>query len=128
MKRRLRAKAKKIHNTIDLSKIDSVTTMYAYGNVYSGLLNGFLDAKTYHKIASAKNYLSDIAVPCLLVNSLNDPFFGESSMPRAIADKHYFFTLEISASGRHIGYFNHNHRWWLDQCCLAFFSQHQAKP
>ncbi len=125
MKRRLRAKARRFPGIIDLAPMASIRTLRDYDDLYVGPLNGFADAAAYYTACSSRFFLADIQVPTLLVNSLNDPFFGEPCFPRQLAESHPCFTLEVAASGGHVGFLSSARRWWLEDRFLSFFAKYE---
>ena len=124
MKQRLAAKARKFPGHIDLTPMAGIHRMRDYDNTYIGPLNGFGDAVAYHAACSSRFFLADIRVPTLLVNALNDPFFGEPCFPRQLAQDNPHFTLEISRSGGHVGFLSSTGRYWLEDRFLEFFTVH----
>lgn len=122
MKWRLKRKAFTFSGKINLSRYRDVNNFYAYDDIYSAPLNGFVNAAALHAAASAKPVLENIAVPCLLVVAQNDPFLNEDCIPRLIAEQHSLLTLEITRSGGHVGFLSDQLEWWLDSRFLNFFS------
>lgn len=122
MKWRLRRKASLYPDKINLSGYFGVNSFYAYDDVFSAPLNGYVNAMELHTKASAVQVLEKIAVPCLMVSAQNDPFLNDDCIPRKISQNHHWLTLEITASGGHVGFLNHNHEWWLDKRFLEFFN------
>jgi len=122
MKWRLKRKAVAFTGKIDLSSYSRVKKFYDYDEFFSAPLNGFANAAELHTVASAKPSLEKIAVPCLMVAALNDPFLNADCIPRALAQQHPLLTLEITRSGGHVGFLNDRLEWWLDARFLDFFN------
>ncbi len=122
MKRRLRRKASQYPGKIDLSGYMGVNSFYAYDNVFSARLNGYQSATELHDKASAVHVLKNIAVPCLMVSAKNDPFLNDDCIPRKTSESHDWLTLEVTASGGHVGFLSNRYEWWLDKRFLEFFS------
>lgn len=121
MKWRLKRKAFKFTGKVDLSRYWKVKNFYDYDDFFSAPLNGFANAAELHSAASSKSSLEKIAVPCLMVTALNDPFLNADCIPRELAQKHSLLTLEIARSGGHVGFLNNRLEWWLDARFLDFF-------
>jgi uncharacterized protein len=121
MKWRLKRKAFKFTGRLDLSRYWKVKSFYEYDEFFSAPLNGYKNAAELHARASAKPELEKIAVPCLLVAALNDPFLNGDCIPRALAQHHSLLTLEITRSGGHVGFLSDRLEWWLDMRFLNFF-------
>ncbi len=121
MKWRLKRKAFKFAGKVDLSRYWEVKNFYDYDEIFSAPLNGFANAAELHAVVSSKPLLEKIAVPCLMVAALNDPFLNADCIPRALAQDHPLLTLEIARSGGHVGFLNNRLEWWLDARFLGFF-------
>jgi predicted alpha/beta-fold hydrolase len=121
MKWRLKRKAFKFTGKLDLSHYGKVKNFYDYDDFFSAPLNGYANAVELHALASAKPSLENIAVPCLMVAALNDPFLNADCIPRELAQQHPLLTLEITRSGGHVGFLNDRLEWWLDARFLDFF-------
>lgn len=121
MKWRLKRKAFTFAGKIDLSCYAQVKKFNDYDEFFSAPLNGFKNAAELHAEASAKPLLEKIAVPCLMVAALNDPFLNADCIPRALAQNHPLLTLEIARSGGHVGFLSNRLEWWLDARFLDFF-------
>jgi predicted alpha/beta-fold hydrolase len=121
MKWRLKRKALKFAGKIDLSRYGRVKRFYDYDEIFSAPLNGFANAAELYSVASSKASLEKIAVPCLMVAALNDPFLNADCIPRTLAQQHPLLTLEITRSGGHVGFLSDRLEWWLDARFLGFF-------
>lgn len=121
MKWRLKRKAFKFTGKVDLSHYWKVKKFCDYDEFFSAPLNGYKNAAALHAAASAKPSLEKIAVPCLMVAALNDPFLNMDCIPRTLAQLHPLLTLEITRSGGHVGFLNNRLEWWLDTRFLDFF-------
>ena len=77
--------------------------LYAFDDIFTGPLHGFKGVDDYWKRASAKPHLSQIAVPALVLNALNDPFIPPASLPQH-ADVSAQVTLWQPAHGGHVGF------------------------
>ncbi|MEO6623495.1 MAG: alpha/beta fold hydrolase [Burkholderiaceae bacterium] len=66
----------------DAARLAGARDLYEFDNVFTAPLHGFASTEDYWARASAKPHLGRIAVPALLVNSLNDPFVPTGSLPR----------------------------------------------
>jgi len=77
--------------------------LYAFDDVFTGPVHGFKGAEDYWALASAKPHLSQIIVPALVLNALNDPFIPACSLPRP-ADVSSQVTLWQPMQGGHVGF------------------------
>ena len=77
--------------------------LYAFDNIVTAPLHGFEDTDDYWKRASAKPHMTNIAVPALALNALNDPFIPAWSLPTP-GDVSGSVTLWQPAHGGHVGF------------------------
>ena len=77
--------------------------LYAFDNIVTAPLHGFKDTDDYWKRASAKPHMTNIAVPALALNALNDPFIPAWSLPTP-GDVSGSVTLWQPAHGGHVGF------------------------
>lgn len=75
--------------------------LYAFDNVVTAPLHGFLDTDDYWHRASAKYVIDDITVPTLVLNARNDPFLPAHYLPAKAAPA---VTLEYPEHGGHVGF------------------------
>ncbi len=77
--------------------------LYEFDNIFTAPLHGFKNTEDYWARASAKPHLSAVAVPALVLNTLNDPFVPAWSLPRTgqVAS-----TVQLwqPAHGGHVGF------------------------
>ena len=87
----------------DREALVAARDLYQFDNLFTAPLHGFRDTDDYWARASAKPVLSDIRVPALALNALNDPFVPAASLPTAgQAGSHV--TLWHTAQGGHVGF------------------------
>ncbi|PHR74578.1 MAG: alpha/beta hydrolase [Lutibacter sp.] len=77
---------------------------YDYDNLYTAPAHGYKDAEDYWKKCSSKPFLSEIKIPTLLINALDDTFLSEECFPTEIAENSKFFFLEMPKFGGHVGF------------------------
>lgn len=123
MKCRLKKKAKKFPEKVDLSNFHRVNSFSAYDEYYSAPLNDFANTDALYLAASAIHQLANIQVPCLMVQAKNDPFLTEHSFPKEIAEQNSTITLEICKTGGHVGFLSNRYEWYLDHRFAAFLKQ-----
>jgi len=83
MKPRAFAKLAQFPNLFDAQAMQSVTTLFAFDDIFTAPLHGFKDATDYWLRASAKPSLADIAIPAWVINPKNDPFVPARCLPQA---------------------------------------------
>ena len=87
----------------DREALLAASDLYQFDNLFTAPLHGFRDTDDYWARASAKPVLSDIRVPALALNALNDPFVPADSLPtpRQAGPQ---VTLWQPAQGGHVGF------------------------
>ena len=85
------------------SDLLAANDLYAFDNIVTAPLHGFKDTDDYWKRASAKPHMTNIRVPALALNALNDPFIPAWSLPTP-GDISGSVTLWQPAHGGHVGF------------------------
>lgn len=125
IKLRAMDEADKIKQLGDLSSIHS---FWQYDDRVVAPLHGFHGVHDYYKRSSARQFLNSIAIPTLLIQSLDDPFMTPEVLPDA-NELSPFVQLEITQSGGHVGFVSgHPFKpiYWLEQRILLFLKQQLA--
>lgn len=118
---KLREKAR-LFPDIELNNFHRIRTFQEYDELYTAPLHGFLGAEDYWARCSAKHYLSEITLPTLLINALDDPFLGPECMPYEEAKDHPYLHLETPRNGGHLGFirFAKDGLYWSELRALEF--------
>lgn len=87
----------------DREALLAASDLYQFDNLFTAPLHGFRDTDDYWARASAKPVLSDIRVPALALNALNDPFVPADSLPTP-HQAGPRVTLWQPAQGGHVGF------------------------
>ena len=103
-----------------------IRTFKDFDGRYTAPIHGFSSAEEYWQQCSCLPWLSDIKLPTLLVNSLDDPFLGADCYP---TENHYnpeYLTFLTPEHGGHVGFVSHNpeQEYWSEKICRAFILQH----
>ena len=97
----------------NLSRLDAVSNIQEYDNLYTAPLAGFRNAEDYWTRSSAWRWLGKLQVPSLVVNPKNDPFLAGKCYPIEEALNGNALFLEMPEGGGHCGFFNYgNGEWW----------------
>ena len=83
MKPRAFTKLAQFPNLFDAQAMQSVTTLFAFDDIFTAPLHGFKNATDYWLRASAKPGLCDIQLPAWVINPKNDPFVPACCLPKA---------------------------------------------
>ena len=103
MKPKALAKLRQHPGLFDGERLRAARTLYEFDNVFTAPLHGFRDTEDYWTKASAKPKLSDIRIPALVLNALNDPFVPGESLPRQ-SEVGPHVTLWQPRHGGHVGF------------------------
>lgn len=119
-------KAARFPDVISVAGFAYLKNFFDFDSRYTAPLHGFPDAITYWRYASSLYYLDQIAVPTLLINAIDDPFYGPRSIPTELAAEHSFLHLETPKTGGHVGFLSPlslvtgGRSWWLAQRVAGF--------
>ena len=97
--------------------------LYDFDNVVTAPLHGYRDTNDYWNRASARHVMSDITVPTLVLNALNDPFLPGQHLPRKASPS---VTLDYPEHGGHVGFASGlppGKLDWLPTKILTFFEK-----
>jgi predicted alpha/beta-fold hydrolase len=103
LKAKIASKAAKMHG-LDTTLLKKIKTLLEFDNAYTAPLHGFKNAVDYYTRCSAINFLKQIKIPTLIVNTRNDPFLSEECFPEKQLQGHPFVRLEIPERGGHVGF------------------------
>jgi predicted alpha/beta-fold hydrolase len=87
----------------DKETLQRARDLYEFDNVFTAPLHGFKDTDDYWARCSSKSRLSDIQIPALVVNALNDPFVPAYSLPKP-SEVGSHVTLWQPKHGGHVGF------------------------
>ena len=122
---RMECKDRQFPGRLDLTGLHRIRGIEAYDDRYAGPIHGFRDAADYYAQSSARQFLSRIAVPTLLLNACDDPFLAPSCFPTAEAEASAFLHLEKPAWGGHVGFldFANGTQPWCERRTVEFLRQ-----
>ncbi len=103
-RRKIRVKMQMMPGHITDQNFHEIKTFKEYDDRYTAPLHGFSDAYDYWHRASSKPLLSNIRIPTLVINALDDPFLDEPSYPYKEAEHNPYLFLQTPEKGGHIGF------------------------
>lgn len=128
--RKLREKvmAKKellIAHGFDYANLIQAEKFEVFDELFTSKAHGFDNRIDYYTKCSAVQFLTQIAVPSLLINAKDDPFLSPDCFPIEVAKKHQFFHLEMPKYGGHLGFmtFNKNNILWSEKRVFEFIDE-----
>jgi len=122
LRRKIRAKAVIMPESIDDVGYDRIGTLKEFDDRYTAPIHGFKDADDYYEKSSSRHFLSTISVPTLLINAADDPFLAASCFPTEDAKTNRYLFLEIPQHGGHVGFmtFDNNGEYWSETRATSF--------
>jgi predicted alpha/beta-fold hydrolase len=120
--RKIKAKMQVMPDKINDENFHEIKTFKEYDDCYTAPLHGFANAEDYWAKSSSNPYLSNIRIPTLIINAIDDPFLTKESYPIEEAQQNHCLFLEIPNSGGHVGFitFNHDHEYWHETRVTSF--------
>ena len=122
---KIKAKMRIMPGRVSDEDYHQIKTFKEFDDRYTAPINGFRDADDYYRQASCKQFLNNLAIPCLLVNAKNDPFLAEPCYPIEEAEANPNFFLEMPDSGGHVGFisFNKEKEYWFESRVVSFLNE-----
>jgi len=121
LRQRIRLRAKQAPDRYSEVNLSRVRTVYDFDHLYTAQFFGFGSADNYYGTQAARNFLSGIKVPTLLIQAKDDPL-----IPFAVYDHPAFATnpnLRLLAvdHGGHLGFIAKGpERFWLDRVVIEW--------
>jgi predicted alpha/beta-fold hydrolase len=127
LKEKALKKAEEYPNLLDEEVIRQARTWREYDDAVTAPLHGFEDADDYWRRSSSMQYLDRIRRPTLLINSRDDPFIPESSLPEDQVARSPWLTALFGQSGGHAGFIAGPWPWrpfyWAEHRAVEFLSE-----
>lgn len=127
---KVRAKMQTMPGRIDDEGFGRIKSFRDFDERYTAPFHGFADAEDYWAKASARPWLTRIAVPALMVNALDDPLLGAGCFPWAEARENPGFHLETPPRGGHVGFlsFAGDGLSWSERRAVQFLESCPERP
>ncbi|KAJ1770037.1 medium-chain fatty acid ethyl ester synthase/esterase 2 [Coemansia sp. RSA 1813] len=112
----------KIPVGMDVKKISNSTGIMEFTEEMTRKAFGYKSAKDLLDYSSCKNYMDDIKIPVLFLNSLDDPICIKSLIPFEKFVNNPNIVLALTENGGHIGYMGGT--WptsWIEHPVIEFF-------
>lgn len=111
---------------INQKDVKNMKTFYDFDSMYTAPAHGFLSAEDYWTKSSSRPHISNVAIPTLLINALDDPFLADNCYPFEEAEKLDNFYLLAPKYGGHVGFMSRlieRGAYWHEKEILAFFDE-----
>lgn len=123
LKDKLKPKLKQFPNNISVTDLKSIKTLIDFDHVYTSKAHGFKDALDYYEKASCLQFLPNIKVPSLIINSLNDSFLSAECYPIKEAKQNPNLFLEMPQYGGHVGFIQKQNIYYNEQRAFDFINE-----
>ncbi|WP_158974751.1 YheT family hydrolase [Cellulophaga sp. L1A9] len=120
---KLRAKQALFPDKISDIDIASIKTLKDFDDIYTSRAHGFTDAIDYYTKSSCLQFLPNIKIPTLIINSKNDSFLGPECYPYTEAEKNKKLFLETPNFGGHVGFYGVKNTTYTEKRCLNFLNE-----
>ncbi len=130
LRKKIETKAARYPHLIDISNLASVKTLKDFDEKFTAPIHGFRNADDYYRRSSSRQFIGAIRVPCLLINSQDDPFLTPECYPLEEARTNPSLFLEIPEHGGHVGFVSFNERgnYWSETRSAQFVTSTGAVP
>jgi predicted alpha/beta-fold hydrolase len=125
LRQKIEQKATLFPNDISLEPYlkKRIKTLRDFDEHYTAPLHGFQSADDYYAKCSAKQFISRITIPTLIINAKNDVFLSPSCYPFDEAQSSDVVFLETPKSGGHLGFITEETAhglYWSEMRALGF--------
>lgn len=112
---------------VSVEVLKELRSLREFDDKITAPLHGFLNADDYYAKSSSRQFLKNITVPTLLLQSKNDPFMTRDILPRQ-DELSQQVKLELTEAGGHVGFVSGKFPWrpeyWLEKRVPAFLQNY----
>ncbi len=130
--RTLKAKSQKkahlIKDRVDLNAVLAAKNLFEFDDVGTSQLYGYKNAEDYYTRCGCHQFLDDVAVPTLLIRSLDDPFMDPSDIPYEKIERNQNLYAAITETGGHVGFMQAERRFWGETTAVRFLDHILRRP
>ena len=120
---KLRIKQTLFPDKIADNEINQIKTLKDFDDIYTSKAHGFTDAIDYYTKSSCLQFLPNIQVPALIINSKNDSFLGSECYPIKEAKANPNLYLEIPEYGGHVGFYGNDNTSYAEKRTINFLNE-----
>jgi predicted alpha/beta-fold hydrolase len=111
---------------LDRKRVDKISSIKEFDDLYTSKINNFGSAENYYKINSSKQFLKNVKTKTLVIHSLDDPFMNNEILPfeDELSEN---CTFEIYENGGHLGFIEgniFNPKYMLERRILEYFDEY----
>ncbi|MEO9485490.1 MAG: alpha/beta fold hydrolase [Ekhidna sp.] len=112
LKGKVLEKSEKMEMPVDLDVVRKVKNFKELDEAFTLKVHPeYKDANDFYTRITSDQFLSNIKIPLLIVNAVNDPMLGEPCYPVDLAEKSKNIYLEMPKKGGHVGFTIPGSRW-----------------
>jgi hypothetical protein len=115
---------------IDVARMRSARTFFAFDDAVTGPLHGFCGARHYYDVSSSVNWVSRITTPTLCLQAEDDPFLPAEVLDRVAANASGAVRLVATRHGGHTGFIAgpspFRARYWAEERAAEFVAARLA--
>jgi predicted alpha/beta-fold hydrolase len=119
----LKLKQQLFPEQLTIEEVNSIKSLLEFDHVYTSKAHGFKDALDYYEKSSCLQFLSNIKMPSLIINALNDSFLSPECYPIKEAKNNSNLYLEMPNQGGHAGFVDKNNVYYNEKRALEFVTQ-----
>lgn len=122
-----RGKRHLIGDRCDESRVTRSRSFIDFDDAATAPLHGFADVADYYTRSSSRQYLAEIRVPTLLIQSKDDPFLPAEALPLAEVGANPSLALTLTDEGGHVGFIEGPPwapRFWAEAEAARFLALH----
>lgn len=120
---KLKLKLPLFPDKISEKDIRNINTLKDFDDIYTSRAHGFKDALDYYQKCSCLQFLSNIKIPVLIINAINDSFFGPECYPYNEAERNQNIYLEVPSYGGHVGFHGTKGITYSEKRTINFFEE-----
>ena len=113
-------------NALDLERALGATDFWDFDDAFTAPIHGFASVQAYYQFCSARQYLNNVEVPCLIIHAADDPFMTPGVIPTS-EELSSSIRFELSAHGGHVGFVARdgvaNPSYWLEPRVVAYLQE-----
>ena len=117
-------KNKQYPELFDLNPLQFIRTLMDFDRHYTAPVHGFEDEMDYYLKAKAIQFMPNVRVPSLLINSKDDPFLSKECYPKEMLEAHEFIYYIEPDYGGHCGFVTEGREfYWVEEKILWFLRE-----
>jgi predicted alpha/beta-fold hydrolase len=121
LEEKIKLKKRLFPDEINLEHLSKIKSLRDFDEFYTGPLHGYKDAEDYYQKAHCKQFLSNIQIPTLIINALDDPFLPEESYPFLEAKSNPNLGFIPTSYGGHVGFSLKGSKFYWEEQMIAQF-------